>query len=64
MKVYVRKRCDRCHGHGEIDCRYCGGDGYNAYGGQCSHCYGTGTVDCPDCNGDGYIEEEEEEDED
>ena len=28
MKVYIRKRCDRCHGHGEIDCRYCGGDGY------------------------------------
>lgn len=62
MKIYIRKRCDRCHGHGKIDCRSCGGDGYNWYGGQCSSCGGLGWEDCPDCNGDCYIEEEEDED--
>ena len=59
VTVYVRRLCRRCNGSGDIDCRYCGGDGYNAYDGQCSCCGGVGTVECPDCNGDGYIEEEE-----
>lgn len=62
MKVYVRKTCSRCHGSGEIDCQYCGGDGYNLYGGQCSHCCGMGWENCPDCDGDGYNEELEDED--
>ena len=59
VKLYVRKRCGRCNGRGEIDCQYCGGDGYNVYGGQCPYCGGMGTMDCLDCNGEGYIEEEE-----
>ena len=64
MKVYVRKRCDRCRGSGETDCRACGGDGYSWYGGQCTRCGGLGWEDCPDCNGAGYVEEEENEEED
>ena len=60
MKAYVRKHCHRCNGSGEIDCKSCGGDGYNYYGGQCTRCGGLGWEECPDCNGDGYIEEEED----
>lgn len=60
MKHYIRKLCTRCHGQGEIDCRHCGGDGYNTYGGQCAYCVGIGTETCPECDGDGYIEETDE----
>lgn len=61
MQVYVRKRCNRCNGSGEVDCEACGGSGYNWSGGQCGYCGGTGLATCPECNGDGYIEVEEEE---
>ena len=62
MKMYVRKRCNKCNGSGDVDCKACGGSGYSWSGGQCGNCGGTGLQTCPKCNGDGYIEVEEEED--
>ena len=62
MTMYIRKRCDRCNGSGEVDCKACGGSGYSWSGGQCGYCGGLGLETCPDCNGDGYIEEESDED--
>lgn len=61
MRIYVRKRCRKCHGSGEVDCKSCGGSGYSWSGGQCGSCGGTGLMTCPECNGDGYVEVEEEE---
>lgn len=40
--------CDRCCGHGEVDC-HCGGD-------LCV--CGAGEIDCPVCLGDGSITKE------
>lgn len=62
MATYIRKRCGRCNGSGEVDCKACGGSGYSWSGGQCGYCGGLGWETCPECGGDGYIEEESEED--
>ena len=58
-EIIIMTRCRKCGGSGEMTCKYCGGDGYNAYGGQCQHCYGTGEVKCTQCNGTGEVEKKE-----
>ena len=61
----IRRRCHRCHGTGQCNCRVCGGSGRvpqsrNVFGEQqfarCSGCYGNRRTRCATCGGTGYTE--------